>query len=211
MAEKLTTNVSPIALEDAMLVRQVQDGDAGAFGRLVVKYQDRAVNLCWRMCGSLEDSQDLAQEAFLRAFEKIGAYRFEASFYTWLFRIVVNTVLTQRRRKRRVTLSLHDGDGKWADYLRDEHPAGRQTDEADDPLSRLSAREMQQQLLAGLERLDDDHRAIIVLRDIEAMDYRQIAEVLEITVGTVKSRLFRARMALREMILGPKATSADMR
>ena len=112
MPDKSPTTASPIALEDAMLVRQVQDGDMGAFSRLVAKYQDRVVNLCWRVCGNPEDAQDLAQETFLHALEKIGLYRFEAAFYTWLFRIAVNQALSHRRKGRRVTLSLHGGEGR---------------------------------------------------------------------------------------------------
>ncbi|HOA73235.1 MAG TPA: sigma-70 family RNA polymerase sigma factor [Phycisphaerae bacterium] len=196
MADKSATMpASPIALEDAAAVRQVQDGDMGAFSRLVAKYQDRVVNICWRVCGNLEDAQDLAQETFLQALQKIGSYRFAASFYTWLFRIAVNQALSHRRKSRRVTLSLHDGDGEWP-----EGAAEGRTPADEEPLARLAARELQQRLLRGLDSLDDDYRAIIVLRDIESLDYQEIAEILEISVGTVKSRLHRARMALREKI-----------
>jgi RNA polymerase sigma-70 factor (ECF subfamily) len=147
------------------------------------------------VCGNPDDAQDLAQETFLHALQKIGSYRFAASFYTWLFRIAVNQALSHRRKSRRVTLSLHDGDGEWTN-----RPAGGQTPAEEEPLARLAARELQQRLLCGLDSLDDDYRAIIVLRDIESLDYQEIAEVLEISVGTVKSRLHRARMALREKV-----------
>jgi len=199
MADKSApTTTSPITLEDALLVRQAQDGDVGAFGRLVSRYQDRVVNICWRICGNLEDAQDLAQETFLHALEKIASYRFEAGFYTWLFRIAVNLALSHRRKARRVTLSLHNGDGKWMGELQKDGRTGRESAAADEPLSRLAARELQGRVVEGLDRLEDDYRAIIVLRDIESLDYQQIAEVLDINLGTVKSRLHRARLALRD-------------
>lgn len=200
MADRSPHSARPLAPEDATLVRQVQEGDTRAFGRLVTKYQDRVVNLCWRMCGNLDDAHDIAQEAFINAYEKISFYRFEASFYTWLFRIAVNQALTHRRRSRRPVLSLHDGDGEMRDVPAEQSPR-RETSDSDQPVERLAAREMHEVLLAALEKLDDDQRAVIVLRDVEGLDYRQIAEVLEISAGTVKSRLHRARMALRELIV----------
>lgn len=202
MADKsgIAATASPIALEDAVVVRQVQDGDIGAFTRLVSKYQDRVLNVCWRVCGNLDDAQDLAQEAFLHALEKIGLYRFQASFYTWLFRIAVNLALSHRRKNRRAVLSLHDGTGEWADARLADRRFKRAADEDAGPLGRLSARELQDRVLQGLNALDDDYRAVIVLRDIESFDYQEIAEVLEISIGTVKSRLHRARMALREKV-----------
>jgi len=188
-------------LEDAVLVRQVQEGDMVAFTRLVMKYQNRVLNLCWRICGNLDDAQDLTQEAFLNALEKIQTYRQQAGFYTWLFRIAVNEALSLRRKAaRRVTLSLHDGDGE----CRDDHQAARLVNrvsaDPDDPPARLSAREMHERVLEGLEQLSDDYRTVLVLRDVESFDYQQIAEILEVSLGTVKSRLHRARMAMREYL-----------
>jgi RNA polymerase sigma-70 factor (ECF subfamily) len=209
MADKSTTSVSPIALEDALLVHQVQDGDTEALGRLVAKYRDRVVNLCWRMCGKLDEAQDLTQETFLRVLEKIDSYRFEAAFYTWLFRIAVNECLSHRRKNKRVVLSLHNDDGNCADDPRDLRRTGREPSDAQEPLARLTAREVQNQLAAALDRLDDDQRAVVVLRDIESLDYQQIGEVLDISIGTVKSRLHRARLALRDMLL--RGERADAR
>jgi len=199
MAEPTATlNASPIALEDALSVRQVQDGDMGAFSRLVAKYQDRVVNVCWRICGHADDAQDLAQETFLHALEKIGTYRFASSFYTWLFRIAVNLSLSHRRKARRIMLSLHSDEGDWSDRVPDRLAGA--SDPAGEPLARLTARELHERLVSGLDRLEDDFRAVIVLRDIEGFDYQEIAEVLDINVGTVKSRLHRARLALRERV-----------
>jgi len=193
--------VATLPLDDEALVEQVREGDTGAFGRLVTRHQDRVLNTCWRICGNAEDAQDLAQETFLNALQAIGSFQRKSRFYTWLFRIAVNVSISYRRRRaKRIALSLHGRDGAW----RSDHQAaklvGRVSSEADDPPARLSAQETERRLLQSLEQLDDDHRAVVVLRDIEGMDYHQIAEILEVPAGTVKSRLHRARMDLRERL-----------
>jgi len=186
-------------MEDAELVRWALQGDTTAQGRLVAKYQDRVVNLCWRMCGHLDDAQDLAQEAFVHALQRLNQYRFEAAFYTWLFRIAINECWAHRRKSKRVMLSLHRGNG---DGGGDGESIGiGSTSDSQGPMSRLIANEMRDELTEALDRLDDDQRAVIVLRDIEGLDYQQISDVLEISVGTVKSRLHRGRLALREILL----------
>jgi RNA polymerase sigma-70 factor (ECF subfamily) len=188
----------PSADEDA-LVEQARAGDRGAFSRLVTRYQDRILNTCWRVCGNLEDAQDLTQEAFLQAMEKIESFQQRASFYTWVFRIAVNLSISHRRRAARTPkLSLHDEDGRWTGDQPGGRLPGRASDEPDDPPARLSARETQEIVLDGLEKLDDEHRTVIVLKDIEGFDYQQIGEILELPLGTVKSRLHRARLALRD-------------
>lgn len=193
--------VAAPSLDDEALVERVRGGDTGAFGRLVCRYQDRVVNTCWRICGNIEDAQDLAQEAFLHALQAIGSFQKRSRFYTWLFRIAVNVSITHRRKRAKaVTLSLHGPDGEW----RGDHQAaklvGRVSDEAATPPTKLSAQETEGRLLQGLEQLDDDHRAIVVLSDIEGMGYQQIAEILDLPIGTVKSRLHRARMELRDRL-----------
>ncbi|MBN1491759.1 MAG: sigma-70 family RNA polymerase sigma factor [Phycisphaerae bacterium] len=193
-----------IANEDAALVEQTQQGDMTAFARLVVKYQDRVYNTCWRLCGHAEDAQDLTQEVFLRALAAIDRFQGKAGFYTWLFRIAVNQTISHRRKQRGgVHLSLHDGDGL---RLADTQAAGlvRRTGvvRREDPGDVLATREAQQAVLRVLGEMEDDYRVVLVLRDIEGFDYQQIAEILDIAVGTVKSRLHRARMAMKDK-LGP--------
>lgn len=182
--------------DEAVLVESARSGDMNAFSRLVAQYQDRVLNTCWRISGRLEDAEDLAQETFLKALESIAAFRRQSCFYTWLFRIAVNVSISHRRRKGRMPrLSLHCGDGRpdWTDL-----PAG--DGQAPDPAARLTAMETRRLVQEGLESLDDEHRSVIVLRDIEGFDYRQIAEILEVPEGTVKSRLHRARMELRDRL-----------
>ncbi len=187
---------SPSA-EDAALVQQARHGDVHAFQRLVLRYQDRLVNTCWRLSGNREDAEDLAQEAFLRAFAAINGFQRRSGFYTWLFRIAVNLAVSHRRKVgRRPALSLHEA-GPVPDGV---DPGSRRPGPSDDPAAVLGRRESHGLIEAALEALDDDHRAVVVLRDVEGFDYREIAAILEVSVGTVKSRLHRARMSLRERL-----------
>jgi len=198
--------VPPLSLEDEALAQQARSGDMAAFGRLVSRYQDRVLNTCWRIAGRREDAEDLAQETFLHALQAIASYQARSRFYTWLYRIAVNLALSHRRRQARaVHLSLHNRDGQCIG----EQAAtlmGRISADDQDPPAKLSARETQQRLVQGLAELDDEPRTVVVLRDIEGLDYAQIAEILDLPVGTVKSRLHRARMELRRCLkaaIGP--------
>lgn len=191
----------PSSFEDARLVEQVQAGRTEAYGKLVEKYQDRVFNTCWRISGNLEDARDLTQDAFLRALTRISEFRGQSGFYTWIFRVAVNLALSHRRKAKRhqpVSLDLSDGAvGTQAAAL-----AKRVRDvEGENPSRAVIDSELQGKVVAELQALDDDQRAVIVLRDIEGFDYQEIAEVLDIAIGTVKSRLHRARMVLRTAIL----------
>jgi RNA polymerase sigma-70 factor, ECF subfamily len=196
--DTLAAAVLTVPLEEAAWVEQARTGDMNALTRLVTRYQDRILNTCWRVCGNLEDAQDLAQEAFLKAIESIGTFRQKANFYTWLFRIAVNVSISHRRKSARaVKLSLHGRDGELIADRQAIGMVGRVSEEPQEPPARLSARETERRVLAALNDLDDEHRAVLVLRDMESFDYHQIAEILEVPVGTVKSRLHRARIELR--------------
>lgn len=200
----MASDSRPVSFEDAQLIEKVKAGQTEAFGELVRKYEDRVFNTCWRICGHLEDARDLTQEAFLKAFEGLATFRRRSGFYTWVFRIAVNLALSHRRSaKRRRTVSL-DGDvaGTQAEGLAKR--ISRQTD-GDDPRYSVSQAELQGCVVRALQALDDDYRAVVVLRDIEGFDYHAIGEILDIPPGTVKSRLHRARMALRQAIL-PEST-----
>ena len=192
--------VPPLALEDEALAQQARSGDMAAFGRLVSRYQDRVLNTCWRIAGRREDAEDLAQEAFLHALQAIGTYQARSRFYTWLYRIAVNLALSHRRRQARaVRLSLHNRDGQCIGHQA-ATLVGRISADAQDPPAKLSARETQRRIEQGLADLDDEPRTVVVLRDLEGLDYAQIAEILDLPVGTVKSRLHRARMELRRCL-----------
>ncbi len=198
-----------ISFEDAALVRKIQEGDVDAFEHLVLKYQDRVYNICLRTVGHAEDARDLAQETFLKAFDAINRFEHKSSFYTWLFRIAVNLSISWRRRDRKIKmLSLSgDGDGEpgLESRLADVDQASRLRGEVRDsemlePPEELKRRETQQAVAHALQRLDEDQRMILVLRDIESLDYNAIAGILDLPLGTVRSRLHRARLAMRDLL-----------
>ncbi len=189
-----------ILFEDATLVERTRSGDMQAFGALVAKYQDRVFNMVYRMCGRREDAEELAQEAFLKALEKITQFRSQSSFYTWLFRIAANLVISHRRRSGRIrfhTLDPSDSDGEsQAGALTAQMAARREKS----PAAAVASAETQLMVTAALEELDDEMRLVVLLRDGEDMEYAEIADVLNTPVGTVKSRLHRARNELREKL-----------
>jgi RNA polymerase sigma-70 factor (ECF subfamily) len=151
------------------------------------------------MVGNADDAQELAQDAFVRALQGLKRFRGGSSFYTWLFRIGINLSINHRRRRQRVRFtSLQGGPtprGAQADGLAVlADPAGKS------PVQEAQVSEIHQRILEALEELDPPSRAVVVLRDIEQLDYAEIARVLEVPLGTVKSRLARARLALRERL-----------
>lgn len=185
-------------MEDRQLVERVQQGQTEAYGELVRRYQDRVFNACWRICGHLEDARDLTQEAFLKAYEGLGNFRQQSGFYTWIFRVAVNLSLSHRRNvHRRRTVSL---DAASAGTQAEELVNWVRGESDDDPTRGPGEAELHAAVAGALQKLDDDHRAVIVLRDIEGFDYQEIAKILQIPHGTVKSRLFRARIALQQAI-----------
>jgi len=190
---------------DSAWIRQIQAGRTEAYGELVKRYQDRVFNTCWRICGSLEDARDLTQDAFLKAFTSLPEFRGKSGFYTWIYRIAVNLALSRRRsQKLRVAQSMDqalDASGTQAQRLHDRMHASDGRDAA----SRVEEAELHRKVVTELHRLDDDHRAVIVLRDIEGLDYRQISAILGIPPGTVKSRLHRAREQLRLALMNQGA------
>lgn len=197
---------------EAGLLRQAQNGDRAAYGQLIVAYQDRLYNAVLRLVGDAEEAGEVTQEAFTRGLMKIESFRGDAQPYTWLFRIAINLAISSLRKvKRRRTFSL-DGSGAYSGSGRGGNGRPRQDnndqaaglldrvtqDAAPEPLAALEKRERDQQVLAALGRVDAEYRAVLVMRDIEGFDYQQMAEVLDLPLGTLKSRLFRARLALRD-------------
>ncbi|MFQ6049101.1 MAG: RNA polymerase sigma factor [Phycisphaerae bacterium] len=190
-----------IPFDDAVLVRQCQKGDLTAFEPLVVKYQDRIFNLCWRLCGDRQAAEDLTQEAFLKAFEGLRQFRGKSGFFTWLYRIAANLALSYRRNERRQinigsSGSLEDLAGQAAKLRR---AVALEQERSDTAVERDETRRI---VWEAIQSLEDGYREVLVLRDMEAFDYAQIAEVLQMPIGTVKSRLHRARMALRDKLSG---------
>lgn len=189
-----------IRFDDAALVAACQNGQMQAFGSLVAKYQDRLFNTIYRMCGNRDDAAELCQEAFVRAFEKLPGFRGQSQFYTWLFRIAVNLTLSLRRRAGRVRFSSLSPDPELGDSQAASLTAELAGRREPDPAQRVADAETHRKVLEAIDALDDEYRTVVVLRDIEDMDYEQIAAVLAVPMGTVKSRLHRARCMLRERL-----------
>lgn len=194
---------------DVALLHKAQKGDRGAYGQIVLMYQDRLFNAVLRLVGDREEAGELTQEAFTRGLTSLASFRGDASPYTWLFRIAVNLAISQLRKVQRNRVFSLDAAGHGGasngkagrGSAGDDQAAGlkdRIVRDGETPLQGMERRERGQAVLAALGRLDAEYRAVLVMRDIEGFDYQQMADVLGLPLGTLKSRLFRARLALRD-------------
>ncbi len=188
-----------VHLDDDALVTLVRNGDMQAFGVLVGRYQDRVFNLVYRMCSRRAEAEELAQDAFVKALERIDQFKGNSRFYTWLFRIAANLTISHQRRYKRVRFHSIDGASE------DDAPAENLTAEiaqrrAPDPATAAEVAETRDMVTEALAAMEEPFRIVLVLRDMQDMDYAEIAQVLDVPVGTVKSRLFRARGLLRERL-----------
>ena len=176
---------------DQELVRRVQRGDSAAFDLLVRKYQHRIVALIGRYVGDWSECQDVAQEAFLRAYRAIGNFRGDAQFYTWLHRIAVNTaknhLVAGNRRPPGADIDVADAE---------QFDSGIRLRDNDTPERELMRQQMEQIVLNAVQALPDELREAITLREVEGMSYEDIALKMDCPIGTVRSRIFRARDAI---------------
>ena len=186
---------------ERQLVDDISRGDRAALGQALNLHQHRLYNIVRRMVGHREDAAEITQETMLKIVEHIDDFRGHSSILTWMTRIAMNQSISYlRKRRSRHTVSLEadrPGNRGRSSALRTQLPDEREPG----PVESVQKREMTQLLKIAISRLDDDFRSVLVLRDIDQMDYRQIGEVLDIPAGTVKSRLFRARLALRHQML----------
>lgn len=183
-------------MSEEQLIRRAQQGDNGAFEELLLLHQKKVYNLCLRMSANPDDALDLSQEAFLRAWRSLGQYQFEASFSTWLFRLTSNICIDFLRRKKRrqetsLTESYDDSDEGAELSVPDAQPR---------PEQQAMTNETKIELARAMEQLSPEHREILQLRVIEDLQYEQIADILGVRVGTVKSRLARARLSFRKIL-----------
>jgi RNA polymerase sigma-70 factor (ECF subfamily) len=189
------------ARANALLTR-ARSGDRGAYGQLVVLYQDRLFNAVVRLVGDRDEAAELTQEAFTRGLAAIESFRSEAGPYTWLFRIAVNLSISRLRKEHRhrvFSLDRPSSNGRQGGH--EDQAAGlvdRVRQSEMEPPAALEHREQAEQVVAALGRVDPEYRAVLVMRDIEGFDYQQMADVMGLPLGTLKSRLFRARVALRD-------------
>ena len=180
---------------EAELIRDASAGDRQAFGRLVSLYQDQIFRFLVRTLGSQSDAQDVAQNTFLLAWRKLGQFRGDAKLSTWLTQIAVNQAASYRRKRKAKsfadTLSSHDGEERPVSVSDSHEPA---------PSSRAETEERDQIVQDALGRLSDEHREVLILKEFQDHDYREIATIVGCPVGTVRSRLHRARTELAELL-----------
>jgi RNA polymerase sigma-70 factor (ECF subfamily) len=190
-----------ISRGDAVLIEQFRRGDSAAAERLIVKYQNRIYNVVLRICADPDDAAELTQETFVKILENLGKFEGRSGFYTWAFRIAVN--LTLNYCQRNAKLVVHSLDTEEETYSSPARQALKELlsdDSAPDPEAVAQNRELHEIAIAALHKLDEAHKAVLVLRDIEGMSYARIAEVLGIEIGTVRSRLSRARTKLKDIL-----------
>jgi RNA polymerase sigma-70 factor (ECF subfamily) len=188
--------VSP---DDNRLIKDCLEGNPAAFGELVRRYQDRVYNTAFRLLGNAEDAYDVVQDAFLNAYLSLGSFKGDSLFFTWLYRIAINTAITLKR-KQRVVISLQGARGgdNGLDPADPSHEA--------EPGRGLEQAEQEQRIQAALNRLSPEHRAVLILKDMEGQKYEEMAEILQVPIGTIRSRLHRARTELREVLEQDEAT-----
>ena len=156
-------------------------------------YQDRLYNSVFRLVGNAEDAYDVVQDAFLNAYQSLGTFKGGSQFFTWMYRIAVNTAITLKR-KRKAVLRLHAGpDGEQAMDPADPSETNR-------PDYAAEMAEEEKRVHVALARLTEEHRTVLIMKDLDGMKYEEIAEVLEVPVGTIRSRIHRARAELRQFL-----------
>jgi len=190
-----------INIDDGMLVEKCRGGDSDAMARLIVKYQQRIYNVILKICANTDDAAELTQETFVKVLENIGRFQGRSSFYTWAFRIAVNLTLNYRKRNMKLALrSLEAQSSETSEHRKQLLRDFLRDDSSPDPAGIAQKKELYEIAVKALMRLDDAQRTVVVLRDIEGMNYAQIARVLNIQLGTVRSRLSRARSNLRDIM-----------
>ena len=174
------------------LARRAAGGDEDAFAQLVGLHEKKVYGLALRMCGNPEDAADAAQEAFLAAWKGLPRFRGEAGFYTWLYRLTSNAAIDHLRRvkRQRGEVSL-DGGGPGLDAV----------DDAPSPQAQAEETELREAVAEGLSMLSEDHRQALLLRELRGLSYEEIASELRVDLGTVKSRISRARGSLRKILV----------
>ncbi|MDE7245327.1 MAG: sigma-70 family RNA polymerase sigma factor [Oscillospiraceae bacterium] len=174
------------------LVRAAAAGDAGAFEQLVRLYEKKVYALALRMCGNPEDASDAAQEAFLSAWKGLPNFRGESGFSTWMYRLTTNAAIDHLRKGKRQREETSLDDSETPLHIPDQSPG---------PQESAEGAELREAVTAGLQALSEDHRKILILREYQELSYEEIADVLDMDLGTVKSRISRARQALRKILL----------
>ena len=183
--------------DDFELIDETLKANTAAFDKLVLKYQDRIFNIAYRMLGSYEEAKDAAQEAFVNAYKSLGNFRRESSFYTYLCQILINLCKNRLRKLSQGAKVVSIDDPV---VLEDGQVQLEIPDTTDCPREALDRKDKQARIQDAVNSLDEEHKAVVVLRDIEGMSYEDIAQGLGLNMGTVKSKLHRARQMLKEKL-----------
>ena len=188
MERFLKANMPEVSEEDLEIIQMTLTESSEAFGELVEKYQARLYNSIVQIFGP-RDAEDIVQDAFVKAFQKLDSFRGTSSFYTWLYRIAFNTAVSHLRKQPSI-ISIDELQEAIGDNL---------ADDGERPGESMERKERSKQIQSALQLLTEEHRTILILREVEQMSYETLANLFQLPVGTIRSRLHRARMCLREV------------
>jgi len=186
---------------DAALVRAIQAGDIAAFDKLVLKHKDKLFNLVYWSLGDYQEANDCAQETFIKVFKSIKKFRFESAFSTWLYRIAMNTCKNRLKssayRWQKKTIPLENPEGSNGGNL-----SSAIRNDSTSPVNELEKKERLMLIQKSINSLPEEQKRVVVLRDIQGLSYDEIADISGLNLGTVKSRLARGRLELRNKLKG---------
>jgi len=185
-----------VSLSERVLIERSQQGDIESFEALIKKYQVYAYNIAYRMTSNKEDAKDITQEALIKAYKSINNFRFDSSFSTWLYRIVTNTCIDMLRKENKIKTitidkSIETDEGEYQREIRDNR---------DLPEYMLEEKERREVIRRSIKKLSEKYREVLILRDIQNFSYEEISEITDLPLGTVKSRISRARYNLKEIL-----------
>jgi len=188
-----SAEATPVPNEDMVLVQRARNGDLAAYDGLVRRHQERIYATLYHMTSNHEDANDLAQEAFIKAFQALRSFKGGSSFYTWVYRIAVNKTLNfLKQRKNKTQMSLDD-----LDFNAEHDPDLVALISDKTPRREVVLAELQEKLNTAMQRLSEPHRLVVTLHDVQGQSHKEIAEIMDCNVGTVRSRLFYARQQLQ--------------
>jgi RNA polymerase sigma-70 factor (ECF subfamily) len=182
-----------VSADDQSLIAECLQGNTAAFSVLVRRYQERLYNSVYRLLDNAEDARDVVQEAFLSAYQSLDSFKGDSRFFTWLYRIAVNTAISLKRKQRAM---VRIETGRESEPTLEPHDPSAESR----PDHALEQAEQGRRVRAALARLSPEHRAVLVMKDMEGQKYETMAEILQVPIGTIRSRLHRARLELRELL-----------
>lgn len=184
--------LSNVSADDSRLIRECLKGRTAAFDELIRRYKDRLYNVVYRLVDNSQDAEDIVQDTFLSAYQSLASFKGDSQFFTWLYRIAANTAISMKR-KQRVALSIDASRNGESHEPLDGSETSR-------PGHALERAEQERRVQEALNRLSAEHRTVLILKDMEDLKYEQMAEILQVPIGTIRSRLHRAREELRQLL-----------